>query len=129
MASIYIKFLSIIFTLLGAVFFLVFGYLLLIFLFELDLGNDYLSFELPTISKNNFFQIENTRIYKVFSSKFEQDIYVISKILFNSVILCLFWIQHIIMSNKNFKKFLEKFCDYHAVERGLYTTGKNINDF
>ena len=111
---------SVIFTISGALLFLIFGVLLNIFIFEIDLSQ-YLKINIPNMSNNDYFDIFKLDYIKAYKhSKFST---IAIKIIFNISLLLGFWVQHIIMSNKIFKNFMENLCYYQSFERGLYTLG------
>lgn len=118
------KLLCILFTIPGALLFLGFAGLLNIFIFEIDVNN---YFPIPTISKNNYFSLDDYEIFNLMTRKntFLKNAF---KANFNILMIVLFWIQHIVLSNKNFKNFMEKYFHYHAFERGLYTLSKKLRN-
>ena len=116
--SLFSRSLSLIFTIPGAFLFLVFDILLIIFIFEINLSQ-YSKIHIPNISTNNNFEIFKQYFFKDF--KYSKSISLIIKIVFNFSLLFVFWVFHIIMSNRNFKIFMEKIFFYQSVERGLFT--------
>ena len=70
---------------------------------------------LPQMSKNQFIDICDT-----ISCKKGQSSEIIAKILFNILLVCSFWFQHIVMANNRFKVFLTNISNYPTYERGLY---------
>ncbi len=117
------KLLCVLFTVSGTILFLVFGVFLIIFIYEID-SKEFINFNIPTISKNEFFNFNSLDFLRNLKLEYSINFKIILKILFNSSMLMLFWLQHIIMSNKHFKIFMEKYVAYHTFERGLYNLSK-----
>jgi len=95
------------------------GFLLFLFAFfilaNFLIDQDILKTSLPQMSTNMFFDLCN-----VISCKKGQYTEVLSKILFNILLVGLFWIQHIVMANNRLKVFLTNISNYPTYERGLY---------
>ena len=121
------KILSVSFTIPGAILFKIFATVLIIFIFEIDSKNLF-SFEIPTISKNNFYSLDNVELVKSISKE-NSFLRNFLKLSFNCLMMVSFWIQHIVLSNKNFKNFMEKYLSYHNFERGFYNLSNTLNIF
>lgn len=106
------KFLCVVFTISGTVLFLVTFALLNIFLMDLEVFDQ---FNIPRISHNPFLNICNLdSLSKLPCTQ--------SKVVLNLLLICLFWLQHIVLANKRIKEMLGG--SYYIYERGLYTLSK-----
>jgi hypothetical protein len=103
---------SIFLTTSGILLFFIAFFILANFLIDRD---NILNTNLPQMSKNQFIDICDT-----ISCKKGHYTQVIAKILFNILLVCLFWFQHIVMANNRFKVFLTNISNYPTYERGLY---------
>ncbi len=130
------KLIQIVLTISSSILFPIFGFLFLIFIFEIPLSmnkflNINMNINIPTISNNEYFNINKYEFFNkiiegnknINTNKIKENIL---KAIINLFLLNLFWLQHIILSNKNFKNFMEKFFNfnYHLFERGFFNLSK-----
>jgi hypothetical protein len=104
------RFLTCFFTITGVIGFLFSLPLFYYFLFDRDLLDKY---KVPRVNNNDYFDLSTLKIKDN----------TLNRIIFNTFLALLFWLQHIIMANPYFKSFLGKISQYQTYERGLYLFG------
>lgn len=106
------RFFCTIFTVLGSILFPIIFTLLLVFIMDLQIFDDYY---LPRVSKNRIFNF-----FQTLNGNYSKAAKILIKSLWNIGLINLFWLQHIVMANKNFKSFMSKYSNYYVFERALF---------
>ncbi len=113
------RIISSILTITGSILFFVAVSLMAYFVIDKDLFEQV---KLSRMSVNSFFSIcdflgceKNSMLTKI-----------LTKLIFNTSLISLFWFQHILMANNRFKMFLTNFSNYPTYERGLFIFRMNI---